>query len=305
MRTSTCLAGPLLIVVASAQTMAACLKVINFDPPEYTLGSVVGQQAWLGGQWGGANQTVTNQISATAPQSLEFFNPGPHNTSTVRCMAPGFDGAITPATPMESGVRVYIPSFNNPDAGLAAKGNAGDRQYTLSLSNDTSDPTINAQDLGISVDGMGRVRAGTSWLDTTFTAPVLYQDPGLLDSWFRLNLIYNGVGATAQVLDDDNVLLFETAFHAVNLANANSNLPNGWEIHLGSDGFGAGSGFFDSCRAGCLIPAPSSAASAVLGLGLAARRRRSASRLPRAERARERARTLSIVPTSVHRRNPE
>lgn len=273
MRTSAGIAGMLLIAMATAQSEAACLKVIDFDPPDYTLGSVVGQQAWLGGQWDGVNQTVTNQISATAPQSLEFF-PGPHNTSTVRCMAPGFDGAITPATPMETGVRVYIPSFNNPDPGLAAKGNAENRQYTLALSNDTSDPTINAQDLGISVDGMGRVRAGTSWLDTTNIGTVLFQDSGLLDNWFRLKLIYDGTGATAQVLDDDNVLLFETYFPAVNLANANSNLLNSWELHLGRDGFGVGSGFFDSCRAGCLIPAPSSAVLAVLGFGIAARRRR-------------------------------
>lgn len=274
MRIHAGLAGMLLIALMPARIEAACLKIINFDPPDYTLGSVVGQQAWLGGQWGGVNQTVTNQIFATAPQSLEFFNPGPHNTSTVRCMAPGFDGAITPATPMETGVRVYIPSFNNPDPGLAAKGNDERRQYALALSNDTSDPTINAQHLGISVDGMGRVRAGTSWLDTTTIAPVLYQDPALLDNWFRLNLIYDGTGATAQVLDDGNVLLFEIYFPAVNLANANSNLPDSWELHLGSDGIGAGSGFFDNCRAGCLIPAPSSAAIAILSFGLAARRRR-------------------------------
>lgn len=274
MRTSAGLVGALLIAMAPAQSMAACLKVINFDPSEYSLGSVVGQQAWIGGQWDGLNQTVTDQISATAPQSLEFFNPGPHNTSTVRCMAPGFDGAITPATPMATGVRVYIPSFNNPDPGLAAKGNAETRQYALSLSNDTADPTINAQHLGISVDGMGRVRAGTSWLDTTFTAPVLYQDPGLLDNWFRLSLIYDGTGAIAQVLDDANALLFETYFPIVNLANANSNLPDSWELHLGSDGFGAGSGFFDNCRAGCIIPAPSSALLAILGFGITARRRR-------------------------------
>ncbi|MDW8107505.1 MAG: PEP-CTERM sorting domain-containing protein [Armatimonadota bacterium] len=248
-----------LTAVAGAQTV---IYSTSFEPPTFSLGDIIGQDSWEAGSLGGANQSISGAFARTGSQSL-FWDNTPPDAQGYYSVYRAFDGqagAITPATPLEASVWIYI-----------SPGTSADRTYGIYLTNlDTG--TLADTVLGASFSGSGELRAGVTWSETYLDDAVDYSNPSLVGTWVRIALRYNGTGGSVTIFDSNNNPLFTETYSTVALASANGTLPNSWNVNLGSDYVGIsprvspGTGYMDDLRV-VIVPEPASLLA--LGAGLA------------------------------------
>jgi len=253
----------LLVVALAATASAVPVYITSFENPPFVTGSINGQDGWANGSGTGQSQAIVDTFARTGSQSLRWDNTT-NLTSfySVRRAFNGQAGAITPQTPLELSVWMYI----EPTSQL-------NRLYGLYATN-SGTGTLGGTTLGITISGTGDVRAGTNW-SSTYSGPVLYTNASLVGAWAKVLLRYDGTGGGAAVYDSASNLLWSTTFATVSLANANGTGVNSWNINLGTDYVTttnhAGMAYMDDLSV-VVIPEP--AALLLLALaGLALRRR--------------------------------
>jgi hypothetical protein len=252
-----------LVVALAATAGAVPVYVTSFENPPFVPGSINNQDGWVNGSGTGQSQAIVDTFARTGTQSLRWDNTGSLSSFySVRHAFDGQAGAITPATPLELSVWMYI----EPTSQL-------NRLYGLYATN-SGIGTLGSTVLGITISGTGDVRAGTSW-SSTYSGPVLYTNAGLVGAWAKVLLRYDGTGGSAAVYDSASNLLWSTAFTTVNLSNANGTGVNSWNINLGTDYVTTtnhlGMAYMDDLSV-VVVPEPAALLLLTLG-GLALRRR--------------------------------
>jgi len=254
-------AGIFAIALAVAAS-AVPVYVTSFENPPFVPGSINNQDGWVNGSGTGQSQSIVDTFARTGSQSLLWNNTNLTSFYSVRRAFNGQQGAITPATPLEISVWMYL----DPSTGL-------NRLYGLYATN-SGTGTLGSTNLGLTISGTGNVRAGTTW-SSTYSGPVLYNNPDLIGAWVRVLLTYNGSGGGAAVYGPANNLLWSTTFATVSLANANGTGVNSWNINLGTDYVTTtnhtGMGWMDDLSL-IVVPEPAALLLLLLG-GLALRRR--------------------------------
>jgi len=255
------LVGALLLLTASAS--AVVVYSTSFENPPFVLGSINNQDGWVNGSGTGQSQSIVNNYARTGSQSLMWDNRSTFNSFySVRRSFDGQAGTITVSTPLEISVWLWIdPAVSQPE-----------RLYGLYATN-SGTGTLGSTALGMTISGDGRLRAGTSW-SSTYSGPVLYQNPALVGNWVQMVLQYNGTGGKAFVFDAVGNQLWYTSFASVSLANANGTGTNSWNINLGTDynltSNRAGLAYMDDLR---VVPEPAGVIGAALAMLMLSRRR--------------------------------
>jgi len=252
-------AAAALAVSASAQIVYSA----GFENPPFNTGSIIGQDGWVAGSSSGSSQSIINSFARTGSQSLFWDNSSTLNSFySVRHAFDGQAGAITPTTPLEISSWIYVDSTSGAD-----------RLYGVYAVN-SGTGTLGSTALGITISGVGAVRAGKTWASTYSAAP-LYTNTQLVGNWVKVLLSYDGTNGGAAVYDSGENLLWSTTFTAVALANANGGGVGSWNVNLGSDynttAARLGKGYHDDFLVR-VVPEPASIVLA--GLALLALRRR-------------------------------
>jgi hypothetical protein len=254
-----------LTVALLATAGAQAVYSTGFEAPLYGTGSVVGQDNWAAGSGVGAGQGVIDTFAQSGSQSL-MWDTGTALTSfySVRHAFDGQNGAIAAGTPLEISTWFYVDPASGPD------------RLTGLYATNSGVGTLGSTSLGLTIDGDGGVRAGTTWA-ATYTAVPLHTDPALVGGWIRAVLTYDGIGGGAALYDGGANLLWSTSFAAVTLGNSNGAGLASWNINLGFDYVGTvdrlGKSYVDDLVIR-VVPEPASALALGLGLLLLAGRRR-------------------------------
>jgi len=251
------------LLLLTGAASAAVVYSTSFENPPFALGSINGQDSWANGSGTGQSQSIVNSYARTGTQSLMWDNRSTFNSFySVRRAFDGQAGTITVSTPLEISVWLWIdPAVSQPE-----------RLYGLYATN-SGTGTLGGTALGITISGDGRLRAGTTW-SSTYSGPVLYQNPALVGNWVQLVLQYNGTGGKAFVFDSGANQLWYTSFASVSLANANGTGTNSWNINLGTDynltSDRAGLAYMDDL---VVVPEPAGLVGALAALLMLSRRR--------------------------------
>lgn len=249
--------------VLAASASAQIVYSAGFENPPFSTGSIIGQDGWAAGSGSGGSQSIINSFAHTGSQSLFWDNSTTLNSFySVRHAFDGQAGAITPATPLQISSWIYVDSTSGAD-----------RLYGVYAVN-SGTGTLGATALGITISGVGAVRAGKTW-SATYSAAPLYTDAQLVGNWVKVLLSYDGTDGGAAVYDSAENLLWSTTFTAVSLANANGAGTGSWNVNLGADynttTARLGKGYHDDFLVR-VVPEPASILLA--GLALIALRRR-------------------------------
>ncbi len=159
------------------------------DPPFSAGGSVNGIDGWANGSGGGVSHSISTDQARTGTQSLKWDNTGTNNSfySVYR--------AFTWA-PEDPNNKIVVSTYVWISASTQAN-----RIYGLYLTGSATG-TLGSTILGVTIDGAGRVRAGTSWSATYSGAPIGTASPGTYtERWLKLELTYDreSNSATASV----------------------------------------------------------------------------------------------------------
>ncbi len=179
--------------------LAVCLMVswsqaqlyqTSWEAPTFTAGgSVNGIDGWANGSGSGASHSISTEQARTGSQSLKWDNSGSQNSFySVR--------------------RAFTWAPNDPNNKIVVSTYvwiSGDTQtnriYGLYLTS-TETGTLGTTILGVTIDGDGRVRAGTSWGATYLGTPIGQAEAGTYkERWLKLELTLdrNSGAATATV----------------------------------------------------------------------------------------------------------
>ena len=259
MRTTFLLTSVAAALAAAASSQAATIYSTSFETPTYTAGSTVaGVDGWTAGSGGGASQTVSTAFASSGTQSLVFDNTGTNNSfySAVHQL-----GAFAPST-LTLSVDVYIPSTNGADRSAEIEFSTG---------------TLGSGVLGISIDGAGEIRMGTSWAALYSTTVIAATAPAgtYANRWLTATLTFNPATAAG------TVALSGFGGTTPSYSASYTGVTTPTNVNLGSDYIGttarAGQIGFDRLSLVTAVPEPSTWALMVLagvtGLGVTLRRR--------------------------------
>ncbi len=254
------LAGALALAVSVPTARAVVTYSTSFESPAYaSSASIVGIDGWTAGSTSGTSQTITNTRADNGTQSLFFDNSGTNNSFySVRHGLGAFAGTI-----LTLSVDLYIPSTN-----------AGARLSEIEFSTGT----LGGGTLGVSLDGAGDVRAGTTWGALYSNAPLATAAAGTYaDRWLTATLSLDSTtGAGTVTLSG-----FGGATPSFTYNFTGSNTAPTF-VNLGTDYAGSalvnGVSYYDNLSLATAVPEPSTVAATLAGIGLlgvAIRRRRS------------------------------
>jgi hypothetical protein len=253
-----------LAAIAVAPAQIGELFFTSYEAPEgYVIGQhPAGVQGWAAGSGGTTAPILVsgNIAHGAGNQSLAFDNTTGVSFYSVRRDLAGWTAAS--GNPIEVSTMLWIDPSTEAN-----------RIYGIYMGSGVTS-TLGGTVLGLTIDGAGRVRGGTTW-GSTYTAAGQWAqlDPGTyLGRWLTLTLGFNpATGAKTATIQ--------------RLGGANPSISNTWfggaapmNVNLGTDYFATtdrmGVAYFDDLH---IVAVPEPGTMAALGLGALAllRRRRS------------------------------
>lgn len=251
------------ILMLASAVMAASVASASFystsfeDPPFVAGGGVNGIDGWANGSGAGVGVSVSTDVAAHGTQSLKFDNMNNVSFYSVRHDLGSWPGTGV----LIASVQLYMLSLNQEE-----------RRYGIYFG---SAPTSTMGGIiqGVTIDGAGRIRGGTTWAATYGAAgQFAVANPGTyLNRWLTLTLTYDpGSGMKSASLSgfSDNAVYSNSWMGGA--APGNLQLGSDYDLTTNRSGIG----YFDNVG---VVPEPGTLIA--LGLGaaaLAARRRRNA-----------------------------